>query len=277
MKRAAVSVDDCVCDHFDCPECCLRVLRGSSPKPPFDPRRVTSLSFSDAGAHRSNTEVSQGPLYVCHVPRISKLLSEPEFKSYDALTALGVSGTGSATALPVTPFVQTQTTCGGCLNQVPLGSTSSTRRGRSFINRYIRVKAMFGGEFQSTAAITNFNVILFWDKAPNNAAALPAYNTVMNTQDGMSLPNVSNQKRFEFIRDWNITFGPAAATSPTVFIDELICLDDKRTSFTKADTTGLYPDMVRNALLMYGCLGGNSKASNIGQAWYSTRLYYTDE
>lgn len=163
------------------------------------------------------------------------------------------------------------------LNQIPQGTTQNTRLGRKLKITGIRLK----GVYAAAAATTWSNVgwLLVHQKTPNNPTAMPNYTDILVTQNINSLRNVDNNDKLRVLRSHSVVITGNAATPSTGNevheFDEMIDLKNKEiiTEWTAADTTGVYGNMERGALMLYAVSSGSS---NIPQIFLSVRLYYED-
>jgi len=163
------------------------------------------------------------------------------------------------------------------LNQIPQGTTQSTRLGRKARMTGLRIKGFF---LATTAATINTTVSLsvIHQTAPNNPSSMPTYNTIWVAQHDRALRAVNDIDKLKIIRSIGAKLIGDADTAPTdhclVEVDEFIDLKPFNviTEWTQADTTGVYGNMEKGALLLYG-LGAASSANNF---YGSFRVYFDD-
>jgi len=214
--------------------------------------------------------MQQGSLKKAKLEEATRLENDMSYKTYDAVASVVVA-TNPSTGVATTPFLPNSGASAGCLNQVPQGNTPITRLGRKITNCHLRIRAFVPDAITSTLS-TMMTWFLVWDRAPNQAAALPPWTTVFNSQNPTTLTNVSNSGRFEILRTWDFCYIYQAGSLGTAMIDELVDLEERSSYWTAASTTGLYPTMQTGALLLY-CVADDNTTSSL----VSTRLYYRDE
>lgn len=197
-----------------------------------------------------------------------------ELKSFDYNpTGAAVNMTAATTAALSPPpfFYPLAGTSGGCINQVPVGASSITRIGRRILN----TKVLLSGRlYLVSVALAKVSVFLIWDRAVNNATALPPWTTILNSQTSVALPNRDYEERFTTLRRWNFSLSsnPSYQDNGVAIIDEEVQLDDKYTIFSTDGTSGLYPTMEKGALLLY-VVSDVPSSFNIA---INTRVYFED-
>lgn len=177
-----------------------------------------------------------------------------------------------------TPFAPEATTTGGCINQVPLGNSSITRVGRKLNITAVAIRGRcYAG---TTGTVQKGTMLLVWDRNVNQSAALPAWNTILNSQTSIALTNKDNAPRFKILRRWDYEFtGNQTAgqinDKGLYSIDEFVKMKNKITLFTTADSTGLYPNMMEGGLLLY-FVSDTATATAAPRFEVNTRIYYND-
>lgn len=202
-----------------------------------------------------------------------------ESKTYDALSGVTI-GFDATFGVAATPFLQSATTSAGALNQVPLGNSQVTRIGRKLI--ITRIKVLGYVTITANQAL-NFPVAIYIvrDRAPNQAATIPAWATVFNRQSAVSLLNIDGEDRFEILAErrfsliGDFTLATPSLTNTSVKIFDIDICGSWETFFTSADATGLIPDMVRGAIYLY-CVA-NVSGANAPLGVVDTRIYFDDE
>lgn len=154
-----------------------------------------------------------------------------------------------------TPFAPVAGSTGGCLNQIPVGSSVNQRIGKKATMTAVHLR---GRCFANTATtFSQGTMLLIWQRNPNQAAALPAWADILNIQNSNSLTNLTNASKFKILRRWdfNVTGNQTAAQITDQghqYFDEYIRLPKNMvTTWTQANTSGIYTDMVEGALLLY--------------------------
>jgi len=163
------------------------------------------------------------------------------------------------------------------LNQIPQGTTQSTRLGRRARMTGLRIR----GYFKSTTAGAGYNLVslnVVHQTAPNNPSAMPAYNTIWIAQAVGSLRNVNDIDKLKIIRSITgkvVGDSDQATTGAEVqWVDEFIDLKPFNvvTEWTTADTTGVYGNMEKGALMLYA----QADSTNDCNFYGSFRVYYED-
>lgn len=165
------------------------------------------------------------------------------------------------------------------LNQIPQGTTQNSRLGRKarITGVYIKGHLSTAG---AASTIAKASVSLVHQVPPNNAVAMPNFTDIWVAQQQNSQRNVDNNDKLKVVK----SIGPHVLTGGTttpndtslVDIDEYIDLSKKEiiTEWTQADTTGVYGNMEKGALMMY-CLSNALEATGI-VAVLSARVYFED-
>jgi len=208
-----------------------------------------------------------------------------ESKFFDPWTNNGtkvlICATNSTLANSAGGFVLTTAATPGAvvINQIPQGTTQNSRLGRKARITGLYVK---GALFISAAAnaVIKASLSVVHQVPPNNAVAMPNFTDIWVAQHVNAQRNVDNNDKLKVVK----TLGPHVITGGTttpnensmVDIDEYIDLTKKEiiTSWTQADTTGVYGNMESGALLLYGL----SNAAVVDGFVFvgSIRVYFTD-
>jgi len=210
----------------------------------------------------------------------------PESKFYDPWTQDGVKtislGTNSTLADGVGSYVFTGAAGvpgAVVLNQIPQGTQQRARLSRraQMTGVYIKGHFVTGG---AANRLAKCSISLVHQTTPNNAVAMPNFTEIWVAQQQNAQRNVDNNDKLKVVK----TIGPHVLTGGTttpndnsmVDIDEYIDLTKKEiiTSWTQADTTGVYGNMESGALLLYGL----SNATVVDGFVFvgSIRVYFTD-
>lgn len=178
-----------------------------------------------------------------------------------------------------TPFAPAAGATLGCINQVPLGNSSITRVGRRLNITAVAIRGqIFPG---STSPCLKAAVLLIWDRHPNKAAALPAWNTILNAQTPDSLTNKDYAPRFKILRRWEFAMvgsGSAGANQTSAGqwnIDEFVKLKNKVTIWDAADTTGIVTNMLEGALYL-AQVCDEAQGTAAATLRVNTRVYFQD-
>lgn len=250
------------------------VKRGTAAKAAVD-----ALRADMAAKNRVRNEVIAATSFISAVRGRGNL----ENKFYDPFTASGGKqldcGNAATLANSAGGYLLTTAATPGAivLNQIPQGTTQSTRLGRRMKISGIRLKGFIVAAAAGT--VSNCGWMLVHQKTPNNPSAMPAYTDILVTQHINSLRNVDNNDKLRVLRFWS-TIVTGNSTTPStgteiVPFDEMIDLKNKDviTEWTAADTTGVYGNMEKGALLLYAISGASPNAP---QMYCSARLYFDD-
>lgn len=126
---------------------------------------------------------------------MSRISSELKYfdvgeQQYPAFTAYYASGPG-----PVT-----------CINNVPIGSTGSTREGRQITIHQAHIEGYMYSYFNNPIVdALNARLMLVWDNQANGTLA--TVTDIMTNNTSISLPNLANEERFSILLDKTFTFG----------------------------------------------------------------------
>lgn len=185
-----------------------------------------------------------------------------------------------------TPFIPAAGYTGGCVNQIPQGTGPNARIGRRIRMTRFRLRGNIAARLDvSTVTSQPFRLLVIYDRAPNQQAALPAWTDILTQQAASALPNKNNEKRFELLYDqqryvWscNVTFGSAGAYNVN---DPVFCLDldiklNHLTYWVSSDTTGIFTKMMVGALYVYQCSDTGIVLPDYPYCVYSTRVEYED-
>jgi hypothetical protein len=204
-----------------------------------------------------------------------------EHKTFDwnptgATVALAM---GNDVAVATTPFAPNNAASLGCINQVPLGNSSITRVGRRLNITAVALRGqIYAG---STSPAVKGTVLLIWDRHPNKAAALPAWNTILNAQTPDALTNKDYAPRFKILRRWDFaavgsgSSGANQTSAGQFVIDEFVKLKNKVTIWDAADTTGVVTNMLEGGLYLAQVCDEAQSTSALTLVC-NTRVYFQD-
>jgi len=164
------------------------------------------------------------------------------------------------------------------LNQIPQGTTQSTRLARRAHITGVHIKGLIYHASGSVSA-TNVCMDLIHQTAPNNPSSMPAFNTIWLAQNSNALRNVNDSDKLKVVRTpvKQILEGDSAAPTTGLeafVVDEVVDLRKAKivTEWTTADTTGVYGNMEKGALLLYARSTHNVAHQFNG----SIRVYFED-
>jgi hypothetical protein len=165
------------------------------------------------------------------------------------------------------------------LNQVPQGTTSTTRIGRKIrmtaVHILGRIMATTNGAIYNPVRIA----IVYIPRLDRTTTTMPPQNVIWTSQSPHELRVLNNADRFKIVRQWTwdvlgdrdaVTCGCEALT-----VDKMVKLD-LPTVWTQADTSGSFDDMEEGGLCLY-VQGIQSTASgNNGTFTFTARVYFED-
>lgn len=207
----------------------------------------------------------------------SRLLEHKTF-DYNPTGAAIDLGVGYDVNPAATPFAPVAGASGGCINQVPLGNSSITRVGRRLNITAVAVRGqVWAGPAGVTAKVA---ILLIWDRHPNKAASLPAWNTILTNQSPDALTNKDYAPRFKVLRRWDFAMsgtntGSGQSGLSQQNIDEFVKLKNKVTIWDAADTTGVVTNMIEGALYLYQ-VTDEVAGTTCPLVRINTRVYFQD-
>lgn len=212
---------------------------------------------------------------------MAAFLSAPrEKKTFDPVTfATNNLRLSSNAAVATSPSFITADSSAMVLNQVPQGTTSTSRIGRKINMTGIRIV----GRIANTATSAAYNQVrlslVYIPRLDRNQTTMPPQTAIWTSQDPSTLRVINNSDRYTVIRTWtHQLFGDIDAVSTgqeAISIDEMVPLKHL-TSWEQSNTDGSFSDMVEGALCLYG-QGINTDASNLFATFvFSARLYFDD-
>jgi len=200
--------------------------------------------------------------------------------TFDAVvlgTNLLSPASNSAVAVSATGYITNQASA-HVLNQVPQGTTSTTRLGRKMYMRKVRIQGTV-----SQAAASTLNTVrmalVYIPRLDRGTTTMPPQNVIWTSQDPRENRVLNNSDRFKVLRQWvHVLMGnsttPATGTE-LIHFDEMVDVN-RHTTWTQADTTGVFDNMEEGGLCLY-VHGPNTVASGLAPVIsYTSRLYFED-
>lgn len=143
------------------------------------------------------------------------------------------------------------------LNQVPLGTTSTTRIGRRINMKRIRIT---GAVLSPTGAAKGEVIkiaLVYIPTQDRGVTVMPPYNVIWGSQNPVAQRVIDNSDRYKVLKNWtlNVSGDRDAVTTglEAQYCDDMIDLKGLLCEWTQADTTGSFNDMEKGALCLYGC------------------------
>lgn len=208
-----------------------------------------------------------------------------EHKTFDAFgsTAVGQVAADNSTAVAdsANSFLKqgaNATASAVVLNQVPQGTTNTSR-----IGRYMRMKKIrLIGSILSNSATTTCHArfaLVYIPVVDRGVTVLPPQNTIWGAQDARQQRVIDNVERFKVLKQWVYVLtgnSTTPATGEEIFsFDDMIDLKKLETSWTPADTSGIFTDMECGALCLYAH-SNQPAGTTAAQINFSSRLYFED-
>lgn len=193
-------------------------------------------------------------------------------KAIDILDNATLSTAKYTDAFATTPFLPSSANNnGGQINAVPQGTAQGRRVGRSWVNVACKLKACI--QASNTSGIGTMR--LLWDNAPAQASTIPNPSSIFTSKSGLSPLRTESVPRWEILREWVWNNTNASNTTLTIAFDELVDLGCRVSICTTADTTGIYSNMLKGALILYyQC---ETQPTQFFTIFTSLRLYFVDE
>lgn len=202
--------------------------------------------------------------------------------TFDAVTLAATNvlrlSSDAAVAVSASGYITTDSSA-MVLNQVPQGTTSTTRLGRKMQMTGIRIV----GRIMATTAGAFYNpvrlALVYIPKLDRATSTMPPQNVIWTTQDPHSQRVLNNSDRYKVIRSWtfDVLGDRDAVTSgkEAYSVDEMVPLDHQ-TVWTQADTTGVFDNMEEGGLCIYGQGIQSNVSGNFFTFTFSSRLYFKD-
>lgn len=213
---------------------------------------------------------------------------KPEVYKFAALTGSGVNQgfeliAGTTSTVAASNAVPATAQSGVvCLNQIPIGSGTGQRRGRSVTLKSIMIRGMAkmkeitdpATQVNETYGRTKVRVVLVWalDASQGANNLLPGYEDVFTHKGVNAMTNDSNATKYKILRNWE--YDLAQQGTPSISFSEMVQLKGRETVWQVSSDDGFYSTMQRGGLLIYVISDDpNDKATRVK---LETRLYYTD-
>lgn len=182
--------------------------------------------------------------------------------------AVAVSGSGYVTA----------NASAHVLNQVPQGTSSTTRVGRKIQMTKLRLKGtIFIGVGNPVACVVRL-ALVYIPKLDRTTTTMAPHNVIWTAQQPNAGRVLNNSDRFRIIREWvHVVMGSAAAPSTgkeAIAFDEMVDIN-RHTAWLAANTSGTFDDMEAGALCLYA-QSTQTAVSPGPTIAYSSRLYYNE-
>lgn len=164
------------------------------------------------------------------------------------------------------------------LNQVPQGTTSTSRLGRKMFMRKIRIQGSIAQPAAGTVNTCRI-ALVYIPRLDRGTTTMPPQNVIWTSQDARENRVLNNSDRFKVLRQWvyqllGNTNAPATG-SEVIHFDEMVDVN-RHTTWTQADTTGVFDNMEEGGLCIY-VQGPNTVVSGLGATIaYTSRLYFED-
>jgi len=164
------------------------------------------------------------------------------------------------------------------LNQVPQGTTSTSRLGRKMFMRKVRIQGTIAQPAAGTVNTVRL-ALVYIPRLDRGTTTMPPQNVIWTTQDPRENRVLNNSDRFKVLRQWvhvllGNTAAPATGTE-VVHFDEMVDVN-RHTTWTQADLAGSFDNMEEGALCIYA-QGPNTVASGLGATiTFTSRLYFED-
>lgn len=210
-------------------------------------------------------------------------MAYPEGKTFDASTQVapwtmfGDSSTAVSNSAGGYLLTTAATSSAIVINQVPLGTTSTTRIGRRLQMKRVRIMGRVQNGIGGALPGQTRMALVYIPTLDRGITVLPPQNVIWGYQDPNAQRVIDNTDRFKVLKVWNwdlIGDADAAATGKEQFIfDDMVTLN-LLTEFTQADTTGSFNDMEKGALCLY-CQG--QQAAGSGSTILGTSRVYFDD
>lgn len=239
---------------------------------------ASRVRTSAAGHFDNSTYAAAG------VSRINRGL-RLEHKTFDALGSNTVGqlllDTSTAVADSANGFLlqgAAATASAVVLNQVPQGTTNTTRIARFMQMKKIRLIGSVSASSTATIQQVRF-ALVYIPVVDRSVTVLPPHNVIWGAQNARNQRVIDNVERFRVLKQWTYVLTGNSATPATgqeIFgFDDMVDLKDLETSWTQTDTTGVFTNMECGALCLYGH-GTAAAGTTAASLNYSSRLYFRD-
>lgn len=164
------------------------------------------------------------------------------------------------------------------LNQVPQGTSQTTRIGRKLLMQAIHLRGTITATFNNAFTNTVRLALVYIPRLDRTTTTMPPQNVIWTAQDPRALRLINNVDRFKIIRQWTYQItgdGNAVTTGQeAVHFDEMVKIN-LPTVWTQANTSGTFDDMEEGALCLYSH-GIQANAVGTAVVSYAARLYFQD-
>lgn len=212
----------------------------------------------------------------------ASLGSGREHKTYDPVvlsTNYLSAATDSNVAVSGTSYI-TAGASAHVLNQIPLGTTSTTRIGRKLLMKSVLLSGYIINGATSATVNSVRLALVYIPRLNTSTTTMPPQNTIWTVQNAAALRLIDNVDRFKVIREWTFDMiGDVdnATTGCEMKTFKMMVPLRLPTVFTQADTSGSFNDMEEGALCLY-CQGSQTLASNAySNVIYNARVYFEDQ
>lgn len=242
---------------------------------------------SRASIYQTSARVFRAPKAVNNAVRAQSRVLTVEGKTFDPVavttTLQMFLDTSTAVADSANGYIKQGSAANASaivINQVPIGTTSTTRIGRRVNMKSLRVTGAFlaptGIQFGLSAKLA----LVYIPTLDRGTTVMPPYNVIWGFQDPVAQRVIDNSDRFRVLKNWtcNIIGDRDAATTgkEALYFDEMINLKGLITEWKQTNTDGSFNDMERGALCLYGCGSGGAGATTSILLNFTCRLYYED-
>jgi len=237
-----------------------------------------SLKKAKAGSRVQNVAV----MYPQYDARVQKSLKLPgrDNLTFDAIATLGTNFLGPSTNGAVAVSASGYITVGSSahvLNQVPQGTTATTRIGRKIKMTKLRIKGQLTSFAGNTASTVCRLALVYIPKLDRTTTTMAPHNVIWTAQHPNSQRFLNNSDRFKVLREWVYVIkgdSAVATNSDSSFnIDEMVDVN-RKTSWTIADVSGTFDDMEEGALCLYG--QSTQTSATPPKFDYTSRLYFEE-
>lgn len=164
------------------------------------------------------------------------------------------------------------------LNTCATGAAPTQRIGKRIHMKSIAIRGTIA--VSTATLLERIALLLIYIRTPNQAATLPAVNTILATQSATALSNRDNASKFKIIRRWDYVLSGNSTTPATgkenIHIDKFISLKNLTSSWTNASTNGTIGEFEEGALILLSVGNNNNGATTTPTGGFNTRVYFSD-
>lgn len=230
---------------------------------------------------------SSGSKFLAAAKQAQARRQYPEGKTFDAVavtTSLNLSlDTSTAVADSANGYLAQGSAAAASavvLNQVALGTTSTTRIGRRMNMKRLRITGAVRAPSGLQDSLAVKIALVYIPTLDRGTTVMPPYNTIWGHQSPIAQRVIDNSDRFKVLKNWtfNVIGDRDAATTglESHYCDDMIDLKNILTEWTQANTDGSFDDMEKGALMLYGCANVGAGAATSCNFNFTSRLYYED-